>query len=52
MKYIILMSDTLKVLQRAVNSMINEGYIPQGGITIDNTNSFIQAMIKIDIERI
>jgi hypothetical protein len=55
-KYIIVRNEDLDILQKTVNNLIKEGYLPQGGIAItsyitgrDNDTynyEHVQAMIK------
>ncbi len=48
MQYTIAKAHTPELLMEAVNSKIQEGWVPQGGIAVANASNMIyaQAMIK------
>jgi len=46
MQYQIVKTMTWNGLARDVNNLIQEGWTPQGGASVDSSGSCIQAMIK------
>lgn len=47
MKYIVLEGGLPDMLEDSVNSYIDKGYVPIGGVSLDGRyNKFLQAMIK------
>lgn len=47
MKYIIVKANSLDKLTEEVQSKIDEGYIPQGGVCVANASTLIYAQAMI-----
>lgn len=43
-RYLIVSKNNVAALQRAVNAFIEDGWEPQGGVSIDQLGSFLQAV--------
>ena len=49
MEYTLVRESSYSELERKTNSLINRGWIPQGGIAISDNGFYVQAMIKYSI---
>lgn len=51
-KYMVLNADSISSLENKVKYSMQEGYIPQGGVSVifrnNSSNTYIQAMYKPD----
>lgn len=51
-KYIILIADSASSLENKVKHSMQDGYIPQGGVSVifrnSSSNTYLQAMYKPD----
>jgi hypothetical protein len=45
MKYTVVRENSTKELLEKVNSLIERGWIPQGGIAVSDNGFYVQAMI-------
>jgi hypothetical protein len=46
MKYTLVRTSSAKELEQQVNSLIEIGWTPQGGISVSDNGFYVQAMIK------
>lgn len=46
MRYMIIVVEDIIALEKSVRSFINKGWVPIGGLAIDNNGKFFQAVIK------
>ena len=46
MEYSVVKENNINDLEEKVNSLIERGWIPQGGIGVSSNNYYVQAMIK------
>ena len=46
MLYTLIRENSAKELEQKVNSLIERGWLPQGGIAVSDSGFYVQAMIK------
>jgi len=46
MKYSVVKENSINTLQEKVNSLMERGWIPQGGIGVSSNGYYVQAMTK------
>ena len=46
MKYALVRENSAGEVEQKVNSLIERGWIPQGGISVSDNGFYVQAMIK------